>query len=243
MALTVQECTAAIRRHTEGLAAAAEGNVARRIEHCPDWSMGDLVWHLTGVHRFWTTVVTEVPQEPPAEPSDDERPADDRLVPGMLAAMETLVASLEGADQTARCWTWGLEENVGFVTRHQVQEAAIHHWDALNAVGRAAEWDLDEALALDAVDEFLTHSVANVRWPAPHAEPLGGVVRLGGWDVTDGAEPGTLSATQRPERADDVGAKHLLLWLYRRLPDPGFDSGSTDDQAMRERFRAFTSTD
>lgn len=205
--------------------------------------MGDLVWHLTGVHRFWTTVVTELPQEPPAEPSGHERPSDDRLVAGMLTAMEALVASLEAADQAAPCWTWGLEENVWFVTRHQVQEAAIHHWDALNAVGRAAEWELDDELALDAVDEFLTHSVANVRWPAPHAAPLGGVLRLGEWDVTDGAEPGTLAATRRPDRAGDLAATYLLLWLYRRVPDPGFDSDSTADRAMRERFRAFTSTD
>ena len=243
MAVTVESCTAAIRHHTEGLARVAAENLDRRVEHCPDWSVADLVWHLTGVHRFWSTVVTELPSEPPDEASPDDRPADDDLVPGMLAAMETLVAALGAADQDAQCWTWGLDQRVWFVTRHQVQEAAVHHWDALNAAGRGQEWQMDDELALDAVDEFLTHSVANTRWPMPGAPAIGGTLRLGEWDVTDGSAPGTVAASRRPDPASDVDPNHLLLWLFRRLPEPGFVVAGPEEQAMIDRFRALTSTD
>jgi uncharacterized protein (TIGR03083 family) len=242
MALSVADCTNVIRLHTRGLAAAADGNLGARIEHCPEWSMADLVWHLTCVHRFWTKVVVELPTDQPEDTQDADRPPDDELIPTMLAAMDTMVASMQAADQAAPCWTWGLEENVGFVTRHQVQEAAVHHWDAANAVG--ADWELDDTIAMDAVEEFLTHSVANRRWPNTGAEPLGGTLTIpiaapGATVVIADGSGGTL--THALTESDSTGADpaEALRWLYRRLPDLDFDG----DEGLVERFRAFTNTD
>ncbi|RNL65800.1 hypothetical protein EFK50_01785 [Nocardioides marmoriginsengisoli] len=252
MTLSVADCTAAIRTHTEGLAAAAEGNLDKRIEHCPDWSMANLVWHLASVHRFWNQVVTELPTELPDEDqegADDTRPPDDELILTLLAGMETLLASLEAADQSAPCWTWGLEENVWFVTRHQVQEAAVHHWDAVNAAGTGS-WSMDPVVAMDAVEEFLTHSVANTRWPAM-ADPIGttislGVARPGGEAVitiSDGDVPGTLRHEIRSGSTPaPVDPATLLLWLFRRVPDDAL-AGQGLDGALLNRFRSFTNTD
>ena len=60
MTLGVEECLAAIETHTRGLAAAADGNLDARVEHCPDWSVADLVDHLTEVHAFWAGATTAV---------------------------------------------------------------------------------------------------------------------------------------------------------------------------------------
>jgi hypothetical protein len=75
----------------------------------------------------------------------------------------------------ARVWTWApTNQTIGFITRHQVQEAAVHRWDAEHAAGRSAS--LDAALATDAVEEILIYSVStafdhpNISvqiWPAP----------------------------------------------------------------------------
>ena len=51
---------ATIRRHSAGLAAAARDNLDARVEHCPDWSVADLVWHVSGVHWFWGTIAGEL---------------------------------------------------------------------------------------------------------------------------------------------------------------------------------------
>ncbi|MCX6396112.1 MAG: maleylpyruvate isomerase N-terminal domain-containing protein [Propionibacteriales bacterium] len=241
--LPVEDYLAAIRSHTQGLAAAAEGNLSERIEHCPDWSVADLVWHLTCVHWFWNEIARDRLLDEPDDLVRPQRPADTDLVGALVAGVEVLVATLRDADQQAPCWTWGLEENVGFITRHQVQEAAVHHWDAVNATG-AGTWSMDPVVALDAVDEFLTHSVANVRWPMPDAAGLGATVTIpvNGARVTisDGDVPGTVSHTVTPNDGAGNRAADLLLWLFRRIPD---DRVEAEPRAALERFQRLRSTD
>ena len=48
----------AIAEHSAGFAAAADG-VDAEVEHCPGWTVADLVGHLTEVHWFWGTIVEE----------------------------------------------------------------------------------------------------------------------------------------------------------------------------------------
>lgn len=259
MPLSVEQCLEQIRTHTRALAAAAEGRLDRRIEHCPDWSMADLVWHLTEVHRFWDHIASERPSAPPEDLDQPGRPADDELVPDLLTGMETLLATLGAADQTAPCWTWGPQENVGFITRHQVQEAAVHHFDAATAAGQP--WAMDAIPAMDAIEEFLTCSVANAKWPMPDAEPIGGTVwfraagehavRPGAVFVSDSAQPGIVQvetdldapATELAVGADGDPAT-FLLWLYRRVPDDAvFTDADADSRAVLDRFRALASTD
>jgi uncharacterized protein (TIGR03083 family) len=255
MRIPVVDSLARIEEHTRGLADAARGHLDARVEHCPDWSVGDLVHHLTEVHTFWEYVARERPSTPPEDLPDLVRADDDTLVDAMLAAMRRLLDTLAACDQAAPCWTWGLDENVGFITRHQIQEAAVHHWDAVNATGAGA-WSMDEAAAVDAVQEFLSESVANRRWPMPDAPPLAGTLwfrtETRFWAVFDGDLPGTLGHTVAadasepvvtgPAAGGDVRPADLLLWFYRRLPDPTI-GGVTGERALLDRFRAFTSTD
>lgn len=238
--LTVEDCLAAITAHTHGLARAAGHNLTARIEHCPDWSMADLVWHLTSVHWFWNEVAARRPLTEPDDLVRPERPADDDLIGTLLAGVEVLTDTLRAADQQAACWTWGLEENVWFITRHQVQEAAVHHWDAVNA--GAGTWSMDPVIAEDAVEEFLTHSVANRRWPVPDAEPLGTEFGVPGtaFRLRDGAMAGTLDWSRGEAGATDPAG--ALLWLYRRLPDDQMIDGGTNASVVA-RFRAYTATD
>lgn len=206
-----------IRLHSTALYDVAGRDLAARVEHCPDWDVADLVHHLTSVHWFWATVVETLPSEPPE--ARWERVPDDELIDAGRQQLARLLEALRTTDTTAACWTWcAPQQHVGFILRHQVQEAAVHHFDAAHAVG--ASWDVDEEVAADAVDEMLHVSLPSEHDPAdPPPAPLGEVVLSTGtrsWTVRD-AGPGALVVTPGggPPTVQ-APAKDLLLWLYNR---------------------------
>jgi uncharacterized protein (TIGR03083 family) len=247
MTLTTEAALDAISRYSAAFAEAARGNLAARVEHCPDWTVADLVWHLTEVHWFWGTIAADQLDEPPAESRSPERPSDDQLVPGFERGALRLVDVLRRADQSAPCWTWSDQKDIAFITRHQVQEAAVHAWDAVNAAGR--DLGIDPGSASDAVDEFLRFSLATES-DAQEEElpPLDGRFGLratdtgDSWLVRDGVVPGSVTASYGvPDGVPAVAATaaDLLLWLYRRreLPHDGIPADLVD------RFREDSFTD
>ena len=210
-----------IRHHGLALADVAEGNLAASVDCCPGWNMADLVWHIRRVHYFWGSMVEGLLDDPDRVP-EIERPTDDDL---LLADYRTGVVRmaeiLNGADQTARIWTWSHQKDVAFVTRHQVQETAVHHWDAETAAGKRIQIEPD--VAADSVDEFLEHSTPG---HFPDAEPLSGSVHLhasdtqGEWVIKED-EDRKLSIVRGHEHSDvalSATASDLLLILYRRFP-------------------------
>ena len=118
-------------------------------------------------------------------------------------------------------WTWALEEadhNVGFVRRHQVQEAAVHRWDLEQAVtGTAAP--VDAGTAADAVDEILAITLP---WGVRGHKPLRGTVHLHCTDVEGEWFVAVDGAVERTHAKGDVAirgtASDLLLGLYARIP-------------------------
>lgn len=200
MSLSTAESLDAISRHSEGLAAAARDNLAAPVEHCPDWKVADLVRHMTEVHWFWRTVAADLPSEPPDADRCPPRAADEDLVDAFLVGATELVDTLRAADPSAACWTWATQKDVAFITRHQVQEAAGHHWDGAHAAGEPTRPDFfAEDVAADSVDEFLQFSVSVEEDPAPDRASLGGAFWFRTprqeWYVTDGQTPGSSSVS------------------------------------------------
>jgi uncharacterized protein (TIGR03083 family) len=248
MSLSTDDCVAAIRRHSAGLATAARDNLHARVEHCPDWSVADLVSHLTGVHWFWGTITAELLTEPPPQSRRPPRLPDDELVDGLERGAERLARVLTDADQSAHAWTWASwQQDVGFITRHQVQEAAVHHWDAVHAAGGRLAIEPD--VAADSVDEFLHFSVASEDDPDDPTETrLDGRLALraadtgDGWTLVDGARPGTVRVLPTADAGAplvEATGSDLLLWLYGRT---GVDVSSVPDDLLT-RFRALCFTD
>jgi uncharacterized protein (TIGR03083 family) len=247
MTLSTFDSIASITRHSAGFAEATRGNLDARVEHCPDWSVADLVRHLSEVHWFWGTIVEERLDSPPDESRRPARVADEDLVDTFVLNAARLVEVLREADQSASCWTWaGWRQDVAFVTRHQVQEAAVHHWDAVHAAGDTLV--IDPAVATDSVDEFLHFSVPAEEDPDdPPETTLDGTFTLratdtaDSWVLSDGSRPGTVHV----ERGGSSGpllegtASDLLLWLYGRQP---LDTTGVPDDLL-SRFRALCFTD
>ncbi len=242
--LSTERAVEAIRHHSLALADAAEGNFESVVGCCPGWDVADLVWHLRGVHYFWGSIVDGLVQDPNLVP-DIERPTDnERLLADFRAGVVWLADVLANTDQAASVWTWSHQKDVAFVTRHQVQEAAVHRWDAEMAAGEHIEVEPD--LAADSVDEFLEHST-----PGRYKEavPLSGSVHLhatdtdGEWVIKEDADR-NLSIVRGHEKADvalSATASDLLLTLYRRI---GIDHADIHgDKLVLSRFLARTDLD
>ncbi|CAN5671380.1 maleylpyruvate isomerase family mycothiol-dependent enzyme [soil metagenome] len=247
MTLSTFGCIAAITQHSAGFADAARGNLEARVEHCPEWSVADMVVHLTDVHWFWATIVEGRLDAPPAQELRPPRAADEDLVDTFVSGAARLVEVLREADQSDFCWTWaGWKQDVEFVTRHQVQEAAVHHWDAVHAAGDALV--LDPSVSVDAVGEFLAFSVASEDDPDdPPETVLDGEFTLratdtgDSWAVSDGSRPGTahIAAGTTAGPVVEAPAADLLLWLYGRV-DLG---ASALPNGLLARFRGICFTD
>ncbi|WP_030800501.1 maleylpyruvate isomerase family mycothiol-dependent enzyme [Streptomyces sp. NRRL S-337] len=209
-----------------------------RVPSCPDWSLRDLVKHLTQVHRFWAAAVVAGPSEKPptVAPADDTLSAD--LLAGSAAATQELITALRTAGPASGCWTWWGDSDVpmtsGAVARHQVREAAVHAFDAQLATGTPLP--IPAVVALDGIAEFIGvgHVTAG---PWPH-EP----VRIGlhaaegeSWLVDLTASGPHLIDGQHETAADLHGSvSNLLLTLHGRLP---LDSlRSEGDRAILENF-------
>ena len=195
-----------IELDSAALADAAEQDLAAVIPSCPGWTMADLVRHVLQVHRSWCRIVAEGRTEP--DWSEAPMPPDVELVAEFRANAARFAAVLGATDPEAPCWTWGPEQNAGFVQRFQVQEAALHRWDAESAVGAPRPIAPDGAADAIALDNTLLADAAR------GAEA--------GFEVVTPDTPFGMTISASPD-LPVVGslrgtASDLLLVLWKRLP-------------------------
>ena len=201
-------------------AAIAPSVLELRVPSCPDWSFAELIWHLGRVQRFWAVTVRGGGADP-VRPAEEPIPKDaGELERWFGASTRELLDALQTVSWEAPAWTWWKENRtVGAIARHQVQEAAVHRWDAQNAVG--VPDPLPPQLADDGVDEFLWVA-RQMRGPEPiafHATDTGTI-------FSAGHEPADITVS--------APASELVLLLHSRLtPDDVEVSG---DRAALEAF-------
>jgi uncharacterized protein (TIGR03083 family) len=234
---------------------------AARVPACPDWDAADLLWHLTGVQRFWAGVVTNRPAEPTESGTEEAisnaaRPeAHADLLAAFDAASAALQDALRAADPADAAWTWSEEQTVGFTFRRQSLEALIHRLDAEQAAGQVTA--LDPVLAADGVAEVIGVMYGGAP-PWGRFEPWEQRLRL---DLSDAdtsvwVQLGLFSGTD-PESGttytdetdlalvDDPGtepdvvvtgtAEELLTWLWRRTDGAGV--ATSGDPEVYATFR------
>lgn len=214
----------AIRRESDRFYAVADSaDPALPVPSCPEWTVADLVWHLGEVHWFWATDVEMRATDPDdVERTKPQRPADYAgvIAWGRLQA-ERLLRVLESTPDDVVVWTWALEDSdhtVGFVRRHQVQEAAVHRWDIEQAATPGPN-PIEATIAADAIDEMLAITLP---WCVHSDKPLPGSVHI---HCTDTAGEWLIHADGRVDPVHAKGdvairgtASDLLLGLYKRVP-------------------------
>lgn len=151
-------------------AIAAAPDLDAPVPTCPEWTLFDLAQHLGQGRRKRAVIVAAGPGGTPPGPSTAEpAPRDRESLPAWLTeSTRLMVDALRDAGPDRGCWTWWgtsqSPETCGAAARHQVQEIAVHTYDAQATLGTPQP--LPEAVALDGVDEFVfTVCSTTVAWP------------------------------------------------------------------------------
>ncbi len=226
----------ALRLESERFGRAARGPLDARVPSCPDWSLGDLVWHLGGVQWFWSEIVRTqaTVRDGIAQPLD---PSDDELPPWFDRVSAGLVDVLAAADVSMRVWSWaGGQQDVAWVMRRQAHEAAVHRWDAERSIGEPGP--ISPALAADGIAEFFDWMFG----PEDAAAAEGSVtVQLAPSDADAtwvvGVRDGRIDLAAEPADADVTAhgsSSELLLLLWRRIGPDGVRVEG--DRPALERF-------
>ena len=214
----------AIRRDSDLFYAAADNaDPTRDVASCPGWTISDLVWHLGEVHWFWGTIVEQrLDDQQKAESQKPARPGSyAELIAWGRSQADRMIRTLRDTPDDVAVWTWALQDehhNVGFIRRHQVQEAAVHRWDMQHAATGAGEPIAADAAA-DSIDEFLAITLP---WCVRADKPLRGSVHIhctdapGEWSI---APEGSVEPTHtKADVAIRGTASDILLALFKRIP-------------------------
>jgi len=227
------------------------------VPSCGEWTMADLVWHLTEVQRFWCHVISNRPEGPDTY-DPPSRPADDQLGAGLRKVGVDLVELLSLADDDEVAWSWSDDHTVGFTVRRQVHESMVHAIDGFLAV-RAPVPEIEPLLAADGIDELVTVMLTGTpEWAT--FEAAGGVVELVASDTGDqwALQPGKIIGTQPdsgepleldgyeldhetiPTATIEAPALDLLLWMWGRADAPATKNAAQIEAAehLRHTFLA-----
>ena len=242
------DAVAVIRTEADRMAdVVAAADPGARCPTCPEWTVHDLLWHLTEVHLFWGGILARNARtDDDVQAVEQSKPARPETLGELLAlraeATAELAEQLTRLDDTEPRWTWWeADQTVGFTRRMQTHEATMHRIDAeLAAGGRVGP--IDTAVAEAAVDhcvdvmwgwlpEWGTYrSTATVAFEATDTGRRW-VVDVGRWTGT-GPESGNAFDQPRAVRAGDgaaepsatvrARAEDLARWAWTRL-GPGGD--------------------
>ena len=225
---------------------AAGTKAAPAVPSCPGWVVTDLVLHLGMVQRLVGRLIGERMRQPPAMGGDlswlglaqewngwlppGRAPTGFPVPAGLLdwfgAGASGLEEHFRAAEPGEQVWTWSADHSVGFWQRMQAIEAAVHRWDAENAVGTARP--IDAALAADAVGQTI-EVMAPMRRAVAKAPPGQGERFL--FRRTDGPQTWAVQFDGDTVRLGASGEQHdiqisgtasdlaLFLW-QRKVADP-----------------------
>jgi len=207
---------------------AAAPDIDAQVPSCPEWTLYDLAQHIGEGRRAWAATVAAGPTATGrAQPQGLAVAPRERegLVAWLGESTQQLLDALQQAGPDRGCWTWWGDsqspQNCGAVARHQLQQMAVHTYDAQLTVGDPQP--MPEEVALDGVDEFLTTCCATTA-PWPHDPAVvdyhateGRSWRL--WLSAGGARVAVLpTGAADPDFSATATAHGLVMAMYGRNP-------------------------
>ncbi|ELP68261.1 TIGR03083 family protein [Streptomyces turgidiscabies Car8] len=211
-----------------------------QVPTCPEWTLFDLAQHIGEGRRDWAATVAAGPAPAKSAAAGARLAPREReaLLAWLAESTEQLLDALRKAGPDRGCWTWWetlqSPPTTGAVARHQLQQMAVHTYDAQITIG--APEPLPTEVALDGVDEFLSTCVATTSaWPhgpavidfhASEGRSWRLSLSAGGARSARLPGPGTISDTAADQDAANAStsasvwgtADELVLILHDRIP-------------------------
>lgn len=242
MALSYDRHVAEIIRQTDLLRSTVDGaDLTVPVPSCPGWNLGRLLRHLGGAQRWAEATVRARATGPVPEDEHHVRefaayPDEDAAAVGAWLAdgAARLAATLRDAGPGTAMWTPVDGGTTDFYARRFTHETAMHRADATLALGAA--YELDQDVALDAVDEWLELASLPMHFDIhPEVRELlgpGRTLHLHATDTPPEAHAewvvdltGDVITWRRADEKSAVAVRapltDLLLLVYRRRPPHG----------------------
>lgn len=223
--------------------AARQSGYDARVPTCPDWTVADLLDHISEVHRWVTMVFETRAQERPDRKAVPRPPEGTDRLASFEGGVAVLLGVLAEAGPDLELWNWvvGGPADSSFWARRMAHEAVIHRVDVEAAAGQASGVGSPE-LAADGIDELLGFLDVRRRYQGDEGLGLEGTFHFhatdtpGEWlvEVTPGA------VTVRREHAKAPVAVRgpagpLELFLYNR--GDAADLEVLGDSALMDAWR------
>lgn len=218
------------------------------VPSCPDWTAGDLLWHLVEVQWLWGSIVAQRRTTAPDDELDADRPPRPPAIAGLVELLATtsrrLEDALERTDPATPLWSWSSNGgDAAWVRRRQAHEVLVHRFDAELAAGLPIG-PTTPAIAHDGIDELVSEFLTGVpAWGRFTPSGRSVVVRTtdtgGSWGLSFGRMTGTsprsgrdwdlpaaMPTDERSAGADAVvsgPSATLHSWLWGRAGGDGID--------------------
>jgi uncharacterized protein (TIGR03083 family) len=211
----------AIRRDGAALVRGArDAGIDRAVPSCGDWTVADVCAHVGRLHRWAGQIVERRPADPIGHWKKLDFPSGLALVDFVAEGYRFLSDVLAGAGPSEPCWSWTDDHTVGFWSRRQANELAVHRWDVQNAAG--APEPIDRDLAIDGIQELF--DILPFR-PGGPPTGTGETIHLhctdgdGEWLMRLGADGvSVVNEHAKGDVAARGSANDLLLMMWGRLP-------------------------
>ncbi len=197
-----------------------------QVPSCPEWTLFDLAQHIGEGRRSWAATVAAGPAATAKSPADGVAPRERAALDDWLAeSTRLLLDALREAGPDRGCWSWwGASQSPptsGTVARHQLQQFAVHTYDAQLTLGEPRPLPGD--VALDGVEEFqFTCCATTSAWPHEPAVVDYHATEGRSWRLRLSAEGARVTRLAGDEGPADVSARgtasDLVLWFYGRIP-------------------------
>lgn len=227
------------------LLAAAIPKAPVDVPSCPGWTTNDLAKHMAHVYLGQAFVVKTGSQ---AENKEHlaPYPRTEDLMEFMSWGFDAITKALDIDRPERPTWSWHHSDHtVDFWFRRMAHETVIHRIDAEQAVGTVSK--IDEALALDGVDEVLDFLPLLGSWPeAPNVDF--GIVSIVAstedetkvWDLNFTDKAATVSAADQVNASarlvisGDAEAMDLYLWGRIDSSDPRISLAGEGEETFKK---------
>ena len=215
------------------------------VPSCPGWTTKDLAKHMAHVYLGQAYVV-----ETGSQAENKEHlapyPRTEDFMEFMSWGFDAITKALDINRPERQTWSWHhSDQSVDFWFRRMAHETVIHRVDAEQAVGAVTK--IDEALALDGVDEVLDFLPLMGSWPeVPNIDfgivSIVATTKSGSqvWDLQFADEAATVSAADKANASarlvisGDAEAMDLYLWGRIDSSDPRISITGEGEETFKQ---------